>query len=359
MEEHELRLESIGFDARFAANFAADLEQGLRPARVVFEGRSEFRVLTEFGEMPAMVTGKLLYESDGRAELPIVGDWVAVDVLDESPKRAIICAILPRVSVFSRKEAGKRVRQQPVAANIDTVFITMGLDGDFSVRRVERYLSLAWESGAAPVVLLTKSDLCADSAARAAEMECAAPGIPVCVISTVMGEGLDQLDAYLTPGRTVALLGSSGVGKSTIINYLMGDDAQSVKAVRESDSRGRHTTTSRRIFVTPSSALVVDTPGMREIQLWNASDGLGETFSDIQEIAVGCRFLDCRHESEPGCAVRRAVDEGRIDSGRMENYHKMLRELKYLELKQDTSSACAERAKWKQIHKEARHFKKG
>ncbi len=359
MEEHELTLESIGYYPHFAAHFEAYSQQGLRPARVVFEGRSDFRVLSECGEIPATLIGKLLYASDGRDNLPVIGDWVVVDILDESPKRAIIYAILPRVSVLSRKEAGRRIREQPIAANIDTIFIAMGLDGNFNLRRVERYLALALESGAEPVVLLTKADLCMDVAACIAVVERVAPGIPICAVSTLGGESMDQLDAYLAPGRTVVLLGSSGVGKSTIINYLMGDEAQSVNGVRQSDSMGRHTTTNRRIFITPSGTLVVDTPGMRELQLWNASDGLGEAFSDIEEIAASCRFIDCRHESEPGCAVRRAVEDGCIDSNRMENYCKMLRELQYLELRQETSPASAERVKWKQIHKEARHFKKG
>lgn len=353
-----MTLESIGYGPRFAAHFAPYHEQGLQPARVVFEGRSDYRVLTECGEIPATLTGKLLHSSDGRDELPVVGDWVAVAILDESPKRALIYAILPRASVFSRKEAGKRLREQPVAANIDTVFITMGLDGDFSLRRVERYLALAWESGAEPVVLLTKSDLCPDVATCISEVEQVAPGVSVLAVSTLAQAGMDQLDVYLIRGRTVALLGSSGVGKSTIINYLMNREIQSVNGVRESDSRGRHTTTSRRIFLTPSGALVVDTPGMRELQLWNASDGMGEVFSDIQEIAARCRFIDCRHESEPGCAVQQAVQAGDIDPERMENYRKMGRELKYMEIRQEQSPASAERMKWKQIHKEIHRLKK-
>lgn len=357
MEEHELTLEDFGWNPRFAVHIAAYSQQGLQPARVVFEGRSNYEIITEYGEMPAVVTGKMLHaSSEGKEELPVIGDWVAVDILDEVPRRAVMYAILPRSSVFSRKEPGSRVREQPVAANIDTVFITMGLDNDYRLSRVERYLTLAWESGAMPVVLLTKSDLCADVPNRLEEVERIAPGVAVYAISTVMNTGMEQLDAHLSHGRTVALLGSSGVGKSTIINYLMGNDVQKVNVVRDDDSKGRHTTTNRRIFVVPSGALVVDTPGMRELQLWNASDGVGETFSDIQELASNCRFPDCRHESEPGCAVLAALDEGMLDSRRMESYRKLVKELEYLELKQETSAVGAERAKWKQIHKQIRRF---
>ena len=358
VEEHELVLENLGWNPRFAAYFAEYSQRGMCPARIVFEGRSNYRVITEYGEMSAVLTGKLMHASEGREDLPVVGDWVAADILDESPKRAVVGAILPRVSVFARKEAGERVRQQPVAANVDTVFIASGLDGDFSLRRIERYLALAWESGALPVVLLTKSDLCADVESRIREVEDIAPGVFVHALSIIQQTGFDGIDDYLVKGKTVALLGSSGVGKSTIINYLLGNTVQQVNEVRENDSRGRHTTTSRQIFITPSGGLVVDTPGMRELQLWNASDGLGEAFRDIEEIATNCRFGDCRHESEPGCAVQNALRTGRLDPLRMESYRKLLRELHHLEVRQNKSAAAEERDKWKQIHKEIRNIEK-
>lgn len=354
-----MSLENIGYNSHFAAAFSAYLNKGLHPARIVLEGRSDFRVLSEYGEISAVLTGKFHYASDGGSDFPVIGDWVAANILDESPKRAVICAILPRKSAFSRKEAGPRIKQQLVAANIDTVFITMGLDGDFSLRRVERYLAMAWESGAYPVILLTKTDLCEDVPGSIADVNRVAPSVPVCAVSAKLETGMDQLEPYLTPGQTIAFIGSSGVGKSTLINYLIGEEAQKVNDVRLSDSRGRHTTTNRKILITPSGVLVVDTPGMRELQLWNASDGMSETFSDIEEISDGCRFTDCRHESEPGCAVRRAVDEGILDPKRLENYHKMVKEMKYLELKQESSSEYVERIKWKQIHKEIKHLKKG
>jgi ribosome biogenesis GTPase len=342
MEEHKLLLEDLGWNPRFAAYFEPYSEQGMSPARVTFEGRSAYKVMCESGQVSAVPAGKLLHASDGRGDLPVVGDWVAAQVLDESPRRAVIHAVLPRQSVFARKEAGDRVRQQPVAANIDTVFITMGLDGDFSLRRIERYLTLAWESSALPVVLLTKADLCAEVEASVAAVEGIAPGVRVHAVSTFKKTGLDQLDEYLLPGRTVAFLGSSGVGKSTIINHLLGSDTQQVREVREDDSMGRHTTTSRQIFATPSGALVVDTPGMRELQLWNASGGLGAAFSDIEEIALDCRYRDCRHEGEPGCAVQAAIESGLLDLSRMENYRKMLRELHHLEVKQSQSAEQVE-----------------
>ncbi|MHB9036934.1 MAG: ribosome small subunit-dependent GTPase A [Armatimonadota bacterium] len=352
-----MSLEDLGYNSVFAECFDRLALEDFSPARVTLEHRGLYTVLTECGEMAAVPTGRMYYDAD-EGGLPVVGDWVAARILDETPPKAIIHSILPRKSMFSRKEAGDRVREQPIASNIDTVFIVVGLDNNFSVRRIERYLTLAWESGAEPVVLLTKSDLCEDVEAVLDQSRRSASGAPVHAVSAVCGVGLDLLSGYLAKGRTVALLGSSGVGKSTVINYLLGNETQRVQEVRDADSRGRHTTTHRQLFVLPNGGLVIDTPGMRELQLWNAENGLAETFVEIEELARGCRFTDCRHADEPGCKVVQALNDGTLDPARFANYVKMQNELKYLERKQDVGAVAAERQKWKSIHKQIRNLDK-
>lgn len=345
-----MNLQDIGYDSDFAHHFSQLSNDNLSPCRVSLEQRGLYSILSEYGEMAAVPTGKMLYET----EKPVIGDWVAAQILHEQPPKAIIHALLPRKSKFSRKEAGSRVREQPIAANIDTVFVVTGLDNNFRAGRIERYLTLAWESGAAPVALLTKCDLCEDVDSKISEVMASAPGVPVHAISSVQGIGMECLESYITAGQTVALLGSSGVGKSTIVNYLLGDSVQKVHEVRDDDSRGRHTTTHRQLFVLPSGGMVIDTPGMRELQLWNADDGLAEAFSDIEKLGESCRFRDCKHVNEPGCAVIRALRDGTLDARRFENYQKMLGELHYLERKQDVGASLTEREKWKKIHKQIR-----
>ncbi|MCE5314221.1 MAG: ribosome small subunit-dependent GTPase A [Armatimonadota bacterium] len=353
-----MSLVELGYTSDFARGFNQIADDSLSPCRVSLEQRGLYAVLTDQGEMPAVPTGKLLYGSDDRADLPVVGDWVAAQILDEQPPRAIIHCVLPRKSMFSRKEAGKRVSRQPIASNIDTVFIVMSLDNDFSPARAERYLALAWESGAEPVVLLTKCDQCSDVDASIDIIRASAPGVPVHAVSVVAGQGLSVMSDYLKEGITVALLGSSGVGKSTLVNYLLGSDLQRVREVREVDSKGRHTTTHRQLFVLPGGGLVIDTPGMREIQLWNVDNGLAEAFVDIEVLARQCRFGDCSHNDEPGCMVRAALNDGSLDHRRFDNYMKMQAELHFLERKQDAGLARVEREKWKNIHKQIRKMDK-
>ncbi|HUH20682.1 MAG TPA: ribosome small subunit-dependent GTPase A, partial [Gaiellaceae bacterium] len=307
------------------------------PARVAAQHRGEYDVLTERGELRAHVAGRLRHEASSGADLPAVGDWVALR--DET-----IHAVLPRRSAFQRKVAFHATEAQVLAANIDTVFVVTGLDEDFSARRLERYLTLAWESGATPAVVLTKADLCDDPLAMVLEAEQVAVGVQAHVVSNVTGEGLDELVTYLAPAKTVALLGSSGVGKSSLVNRLFDDEVQATKELAE-DGTGRHTTTARQLFRLPGGAMLVDTPGLREVQLWDADEGIQEAFSDVDELAADCRFNDCAHMREPGCAVQAAIDEGRLPRERLQSYRALQRELKRLAAKQDGRLRSEERKK--------------
>jgi len=350
-------LRAIGFVGPLAESFITYAAEGLAPGRVVAGHTGLLRVRTGEGEELAVVAGSLRHKARGPEERPAVGDWVALRPR-EPGHRAVVQAVLPRRTAFVRRAAGKRDVAQVLAANVDTVFLVMGLDGDFSLRRIERALVLAWESGALPVVLLNKADLCDDVPSRRAEVESVAPGVPVLAIAAKRGEGLDALAPWLEPGRTVALLGSSGVGKSTIVNRLLGRERQKTQEVLAADQRGRHTTSHRELILLPGGALLLDTPGLREIQLWSDEAALDTTFGDVRELAAGCRFTDCRHDTEPGCAVRAAAAEGRLDTARLESFHKLQAELRALEIREDPLRRRDERARWKAIHKAMRHPKK-
>ncbi|HXD15928.1 MAG TPA: ribosome small subunit-dependent GTPase A [Vicinamibacterales bacterium] len=330
-----MTLTELGWNDAFAAAFDPWRSKAhVHPGRVAIEFNQIFRVYVEDGELDAVTAGRLKHRARGRAELPAVGDWVAVRKRPEED-RGVIMAVLPRRSAFTRRAAGEVTGEQVVAANVDVVFVVMGLDRDYNVRRLERYLVMARESGASPVILLTKPDLSADLAAHLREVTSLAGDILVHVVNPKRGEGLEQLQGDLGAGTTATLLGSSGVGKSTIINRLLGADVLRTREVRASDSRGRHTTTHRELVVLPGGGLVIDTPGMRELQLWDASESVRETFDEIEALAPACHFTDCRHRDEPRCAVKAAVAEGKIAAGRLENYLKVQEELAALARQQE------------------------
>jgi ribosome biogenesis GTPase len=348
-----LNLETLGWTSSFEEAFRSFREDGLTPGRISAGFTHLYRVLTAENELLAEVAGRFRHQAGGPEDFPAVGDWVALEARP-AEGRATIHALLPRKSAFVRKAAGDTIEAQVLAANVDTVFLVAGLDGDFNPRRVERALVLAWESGAAPVILLNKADLCADVDARRGEMEAVAPGVPVLVVSGRDGLGMDALAPYLAPGRTVALLGSSGVGKSTIVNRLLGEERQRTSEVREHDQRGRHTTTYRELIVLPGGAVLVDTPGLREIQLWATEEGLATAFDDVARLATACRFRDCRHRGEPGCAVLAAVASGELEEERLASHRKLEAELRHLAVKADLGLQSAQKAKWRSIHKAAR-----
>ena len=318
-------LAALGWNERLNDAFAPLAADGLVAARVALEHTHIYRVFAAEGEWLARVSGRLRHRAAQRVDFPAVGDWVAVEP-PASGGDARVHAVLPRSSRFSRRAAGDATEEQIVAANIDTVFLVSGLDGDFNPRRIERYLAVAWESGATPVVVLNKADLVADAAAIADAVRAAAPGVDVHAVSCRDARGLDALRDYIGFGKTGALLGSSGVGKSSIVNQLIGQDLLRTRDVRPSDSRGRHTSTARQLVLLPGHGVLIDTPGMRELQLWESGESLVGTFDEIAARASDCRFRDCRHQSEPGCAVRAAVDAGEIAPERLASYYKLTAE---------------------------------
>jgi ribosome biogenesis GTPase len=333
-----LDLTALGWSPRLEAVFAPHAAEGLLPARVSLEHTHIYRVLAADGEVLARVAGRLRHRAEGRADYPAVGDWVAIEP-DPHDGDARIHAILPRTSRFSRRTAGDVTEEQIVAANIDTVFLVAGLDGDFNPRRIERYLLVARESGAAPVIVLNKADLSDNPAARVEEVRALAQGTAVHAVSCRNPATLDVLKQSLGHGQTGALLGSSGVGKSTIVNRLIGHDLLRTQDVRESDSRGRHTSASRQLVQLPGGSVLIDTPGMRELQLWETGEALADTFGDIEELAAGCRFRDCRHRTEPGCAVLEAIASGRLPGGRLASFHKLAEEQIHQARQQDERAA--------------------
>lgn len=368
-----MNLEDYGWNSHFEDSFKQYVDKQFVPGRVIAEHRQRYRLWTELGETGEMwgeVSGRFIHTAQSQAEYPTVGDWVVLKP-DDGGTMGIIQAVLPRKSCFSRKavmsggnpDGGGKTDQQAMAANIDYLFLVVGLDGDFNIRRLERYITAAWDSGSSPVVVLNKIDLCTDLVAVLNQVEEVSMGIPILTASAKELIGLDAFQPYLQKGKSSVFLGSSGVGKSSLINALLGEEKQLVKDLREDDSRGRHTTTHRELLLLPGGGMIVDTPGLRELQIWSdgesTGDGIRSAFHDIEELFADCRFHNCQHQSEPGCAVQLALAENRLDNNRYQNYLKLQREAAHLEIRRDKRAQRQAQKEWgKKISKFIKERKK-
>jgi ribosome biogenesis GTPase / thiamine phosphate phosphatase len=349
-----MKLETLGWNSFFEAAWNAMSRPDEQPARVITQHRELWQVAGEFGESRAEASGKLRLASEQCAGWPTVGDWVAVSGQAQASQHLLIREVLPRRTQITRKMAGRQIAPQVLATNVDTIFVIMALDNDYNPRRLERYLAQLWESGARVAVLLNKADLCAESAARVEETIALAPGAAVLSLSAASGEGIQALASYTQPGQTIVLLGSSGVGKSTLLNRFLQADRQRTAPVRASDSRGRHTTTARQLFFLRTGTMVIDTPGLRELQLWDTGTGVTQAFADIEQLAQRCRFRNCTHQGEPGCAIAKAISTGELDESRWQNHQKLLREQQFLETKLDRAAQQKRKDHVKTIHRAAR-----
>lgn len=356
-----MNLQQLGWNAHFQSQLAS-VEREFRGdeqavARVAREDREAYIVYGEGRAWRAAVSGGFRYRTLGRSDFPAVGDWVLVEPRRGEAK-AVIHAVLPRRTAVVRKQAGDVVDAQVIAANVDVLLLCMGLDGDFNIRRIERYLTLAYQSGARPVVLLTKADASSDIDGAVREVEAAAIGVDVWPVSIHDGASVERVRGVLSAGVTAALIGSSGVGKSSLINSIFDEEVMATGGVRRSDSHGRHTTTHRQLLLIPGGGVIIDTPGMREIQLWGDESGLESSFGEIESLARRCRFRDCGHESEPGCAVRAALESGELDAVRYRSYRKQQGELRRLAAMEDPLLRIEQEARWKGIQKSARKWMK-
>jgi ribosome biogenesis GTPase len=357
MDRIDSAIIGLGWDAGWASAFApfAAAGPGRQPARVIAAHRDAWILASDAGDREATISGRLRHGAVRPGDLPAVGDWVAADLGDTaapSSGPAVIHGVLPRRSAFRRgDDEGLTISEQVLAANIDIALVVTGLDGDFNLRRLERYLAVAWAGGTTPVIVLNKADAAADPQGQLLAAQAVAPGVDVRLIAALTGDGVASLAAdYLRPTRTAVVLGSSGAGKSTLVNAIAGAELMRTGAVRAADARGRHTTTHRELLRLPGGALLVDTPGLRSLGVSGADEGLGATFSDVTDLAVGCRFGDCRHEREPGCAVRAALADGRLDAARMEAHRKLEREAAHAARSGDRLLREAEARRWKMIH---------
>ncbi|MBP1929470.1 ribosome biogenesis GTPase [Methanolinea mesophila] len=350
-QPHSLPLQQLGWTDEHEDAYAK-YDGPYRPGRVACRQKTVWEVLTEDGQVTAGISGAM--RKLGR--YPAVGDFVVLLVRPEAGTTMIV-DILPRKTLFSRGASGREGTDQVIAANVDTVFIVTAAGHDLNARRTERYLAIAHASGARPVVIINKADLAEDPASLAEGVVPASSGIPVVTLSALTGEGIDRIEPFLAPGKTIVLIGSSGVGKSTLINRLLDRSVQETGGIRDYDGKGRHTTTVRQLFVLDGGALMIDNPGLREVGIGTAVAGLSDTFPDIQELAAGCRFADCRHEGEPGCAVREAVERGDLSPARLENYHRLARELVFEQEKAEIGLVRSERKRWKQISGYAKQVK--
>jgi ribosome biogenesis GTPase / thiamine phosphate phosphatase len=359
-------LAELGWNASLTAAFGELNQPELTPARVTGKTRNSFQVRGKFGEGTAIVAGGAYYQGMQDSLYPAVGDWVALRI-DSAGQNYGIEAVLPRKSKITRQVSGGRDRysggataEQVIAANVDIVFITASLDGsrNLNASKIERYLILTRASAASPVIILNKADLCPDVERQIDVVKQVAPSVPVLAISATRATGLERLQPYLIKGNTAVFLGPSGVGKSSIINALLGVERLKVGAVREADSKGRHTTIGQDLIPLPGGGNVIDTPGMREIQLWVDEEDLAGVFPDIEVLAEGCRFRDCTHRAEPGCAVKQAIDEGLLDARRLQNYRKLEREVRHLEARKNDFASVVEKKKWKKISQWQKDYRK-
>jgi len=355
---NEYDIKKLGWNEYFEANFnSLRCEKDMMAARIIAEHRETYKILCEAGELSAEITGKMRFAAKCRVDFPAVGDFVAVSARPDE-KSASIHAVIPRKTAICRKATGDYSYEQIVAANVDIVFIVTSLNGEYKPRRLERYLTLVYESGAKPVIILTKADLCEDYEAMAEQTRAACIGVDTIVASSITGLGFENIEAALKPGITAVFAGSSGVGKSSVLNRLMGRDIQKINEIREDDARGRHTTTHRELFLLESGALLIDTPGMRELQMSDDLNGLEEAFNDIESLAQNCRYRDCRHDAEPGCAVASAIERGELDYKRFQNYKNLRREIEHYAAQSDARLRRAEEKKWKQIAKAMKNYSK-
>ena len=345
-------LNKLGWNSFFQQAFEQAHAVGTIPARIVRGNYRGFHVCSQHGDLEVKLSGKLLRGGREGIHRPAVGDRVLVEP-DFSQQKGVIQAILPRISKFSRKVAGQRAEEQVIATNIDTVFIVSSLEGgrSLSLRRIERYLTLAWNSGAVPVIVLNKTDLCPDISSAVEEVEAVSPGVSIYAVSGKDNTGLESLKKYILEGCTVAFLGSSGAGKSTLINALLGYNRQMTGAVKTSDHTGRHTTTRRELILLPEGGIVIDTPGMRELQMWGDDSGLESCFQDIEVLSRQCRFRDCNHDTEKGCAVTEALRTGELDLARFESYRKLQGEINHVSSMNMYGARQHEKMKWKKISK--------
>ena len=350
-------LKNIGFDVFFQKHLENCSVESFSIGRICAEYKENYKIFSEFGEINAFISGKFRKNCIAREDFPAVGDWVLFDFI-KNENKAIIQEILPRKSKFSRKVAGQQTQEQIIASNVDFAFVVCALNYDFNLRRIERYLSLIWQSGSTPVVVLTKTDLASDVQDKILEVENVAFGVDVHAISNISAEGIEILQKYFANNKTVVLLGSSGVGKSSLINNLANEEIMKENVLRNGIDKGRHTTTHKQMLTLPNGGLIIDTPGIRELQLWDADCGISQTFSDIENLAKACKFSNCTHTTEPDCAVIKAINEGLIDRGRLENYIKVQKEQEYLINRQSQSAAKIERDKWKTIHKQIKYINK-
>lgn len=348
-----MNLNDYGYNTFFENHFREYSGNGYIPGRVAIQNKTNYIVYSAYGELSAEISGKFMFDAENKEDYPAVGDWVVMRHIPDEQK-AIIDKVLPRQTVFSRKEAGSKTERQILASNIDIVFIMTSLNHDFNLRRLERYMILSKESGAQPVIVLSKADVCDDIDTKIKETELIADGIPVHVLSSITHRGVDELKHYFDENKTIAVLGSSGVGKSTYINVLLGGETLKTLEISSYKDKGHHATTRRELILIPSGGMIIDTPGMRELQLWDGGDGIENVFDDIEELISQCKFTDCRHNNEPGCAVKRAIKTGELDEKRYESYLKMKKEIRYFENRKDWKANFEEKKKWKKIHKQVK-----